>query len=204
MPTVLVNGSAFAPEADAGSWGPLLDAVDRHVAPTGEIVAAVRFDGVDEPGFREEAILVRPLTSDLIVEIDTLTPAVLLDGVLDEGRASLPMLERAARELAQGFRGPRVETASHGLGQFAESLMNLLSLVVAAAQAAGNGLDTIQGAQGPVLPVVAALDGALQPLLEANGARDWITVADILEYDVAPLLSRFEGIFDALRQPAAG
>jgi hypothetical protein len=202
MPTVLLNGTTFADIDQARNWGPLLTAIDAHVAPSGEIVAAVRFDGVDEPGFREDAVLIRPLGHELIVEVETLSPRELLDRVLDEGRSSLPQLEHSARELAQGFRGVRVEAASLGLAQLAESLMNLLSLVVAAAEASGVSLDTLQTADGPVAPVLTSLDAALAPLLDANGARDWITVADLLEYDVAPILRRFDGVLDALRLAA--
>ena len=97
MATVLLNGTAFAPVSPAPSWGPLLDAVDRHVAPTGEIVATVRFDGVDEPGFRDDAVLGLILGNELIVEIETLHPDDLLGNVLDEASRSLPTVAMSAR-----------------------------------------------------------------------------------------------------------
>jgi hypothetical protein len=49
------------------------------------------------------------------------------------------------------------------------------------------------------MPLLRALDAQLAPLLEAQRGGDWITVADILEYDLAPLMPRFDAIFDALR-----
>jgi hypothetical protein len=199
MATVLVNGTAFVPGNPAPSWGPLLDAVDRHVEPTGEIVAAVRFDGVDEPGFREAAVLGLVLGSELIVEIDTMPPAELLAGVLDEASRSLPALAASACALAATLRGAQVDGATRALGQLAESLSNLVQLVAASAAARGVTLDALQTAQGPALPILQALDTHLVPLLEAQRAGDWITVADVLEYDVAPLMPRFDAVVDALR-----
>ena len=49
------------------------------------------------------------------------------------------------------------------------------------------------------MPLLRALDAQLTPLLEAQRAGDWITVADILEYDIAPLMPRFDAVLDSLR-----
>ena len=199
MATVLVNGTAFVPKTPMPSWGPLLNAVDRHIEPSGDIVAAVRFDGVDEPGFRDVAVLGLVLGSELIVEIDTMPPAQLLAGVLDEASRSLPALAASACALADALRGAQVDHAARSLGQLAESLSNLVQLVAASAAARGVGLDALRTTEGPALPILRALDAHLTPLLEAQQAGDWITVADILEYDIAPLMPRFEAVVDALR-----
>jgi hypothetical protein len=197
--TVLVNGTAFVPATPVPSWGPLLDAVDRHVAPSGEIVAAVRFDGVDEPGFREDAVLDLVLGSELIVEIETLHPNELLGNVLDEASRSLPALAASACELAAVLRGAQVDSAARGLGQLADSIANLVQLIAAAAAARGVSLDTLTTRERPALPLLRTLDTQMTPLLEAQSAGDWITVADVLEYDIAPLIPRFEALIDSLR-----
>jgi hypothetical protein len=197
--TVLLNGTAFAPATPVPSWGPLLDAVDRHVAPSGEIVAAVRFDGVDEPGFRDDAVLGLVLGSEVIVEIETLLPTELLGNVLDEASASLPTVAASALELAGALRGAHVDGAARGIGQLANTVANLVQIVVAAATARGVALETLETRDGPAMPLLRALDAQLTPLLEAQAGDDWITVADILEYDVAPLMPRFDAILDSLR-----
>jgi hypothetical protein len=197
--TVLLNGTNFVPVTPAPSWGPLLDAVDRHVAPSGEIVAAVRFDGVDEPGFRDDAVLGLVLGSELIVEIETQHPNDLLGSVLDEASRSLPAVAASACELAGVLRGAQVDAAARGIGQLAETIANLVQLVVAAATARGIALDALETREGPAMPLLRALDAQLTPLLEGQQAGDWITVADVLEYDIAPLMPRFEAVIDSLR-----
>ncbi len=199
MATVLLNGTAFVPVIPVPNWGPLLDAVDRHVAPSGEIVAAVRFDGVDEPGFRDDAVLGLVLGSELIVEIETLHPNDLLGNVLDEATRSLPAVAASACELATILRGAEVDAAARGIGQLAETIANLVQLVVAAATARGVALETLETREGPAMPLLRALDAQLTPLLEGQQAGDWITVADVLEYDIAPLMPRFEAVIDSLR-----
>jgi hypothetical protein len=49
------------------------------------------------------------------------------------------------------------------------------------------------------MPILRALDAQLTPLLEGQQAGDWITVADVLEYDIAPLMPRFDAVIDSLR-----
>ena len=60
-------------------------------------------------------------------------------------------------------------------------------------------LEQLETREGPAMPLLRALDAQLTPLLEAQAAGDWITVADILEYDVAPLMPRFDAVLDSLR-----
>jgi hypothetical protein len=203
MSHVILNGAPYTATTDAGSWGDLLEAIDRDTAATGAIVGAVRFDGVDEPGFREPAILVRPLESDLIVEIDTEAPGALLGRILDEGVDSLPALEQAARALADDFRGTDMMQASRGLTQLADSLINLVTLIAASMAAAGAPLETLTLDGKSVGGHLLALDAALAPLLEAHAAGDYITVADGLEYDVAPTIAPLADVIEALRLASA-
>ena len=202
MSHVILNGHPFEPAGDVMSWEALLGVVDEQASGTGHIVSSVRFDGVDEPGFREPAILIRRLDTDLIVEIETEPPTALLGRILDEGAASLPALEQSSVALAQAFRGTEVDQAARGLGQLAESLMNLVALIAAATAAAGTRLDTLMLDGESVGTTLVALDAAIGPLLEAHAAGDYITVADTLEYDVAPVIPRLLDVIDALRQTA--
>jgi hypothetical protein len=201
MSHVILNGAPYT-AAEAACWGDLLDAIDRETAASGAIVGAVRFDGVDEPGFREPAVLVRALETDLIVEIETETPGALLERILDEGASSLPALEQSARLLADGFRGRDTAAASRDLVQLAESLMNLVALVAASAAAVDVRIEALALEGQPVGPVLSDLDAALGPLLEAHAASDFITVADVLEYDVAPAIPRLGDVIEALRLTA--
>lgn len=203
MSHVLLNGSPYTPTLSPASWGDLLDLVDREIAASGTIVGSVRFDGVDEPGFREPAILIRRLESDLIVEIDTESPASLLGRVLDEAAGSLPSLEASTRAIADAFRGPDATGATQGLVQLAESLMNLVALVAASCAASGLDVDRLTLDGRPVGPVLGALDTALGLVLDAQVARDYVTVADALEHDVAPAIPALRAVIDAVRQSAA-
>ena len=199
MATVLLNGTAFVPATPVPAWGPLLDAVDHHVAPSGEIVAAVRFDGVDEPGFRDDAVLGLVLGHELIVEIDTLHPNDLLGDVLDEASRSLPAVAASARELANVLarRPGRRRGARHRAARRIDLQPGAAGRRVR--DRARVALDMLQTREGPAMPLLRTLDAQLMPLLEAQRAGDWITVADILEYDIAPLMPRFDAVLDSLR-----
>ena len=93
--------------------------------------------------------------------------------------------------------------ASQGLVQLAESLIEPRG----AARGVCRGrrartLDALTLDGQPVGARSRALDTALGPLLDAQAAGDWITVADILEYEVAPSIPPLRDVFDALRHTA--
>jgi hypothetical protein len=84
--------------------------------------------------------------------------------------------------------------------QLAESLLSLVALLAASAAAAGTSLDALTLNGQKVGPALVALDLALSPLLEAQAAGDWITVADILEYEIATSIPPMNDVFEALRE----
>jgi hypothetical protein len=46
--------------------------------------------------------------------------------------------------------------------------------------------------------VIRHLNNTIEALLEAHGARDWVTLADVLEHDLAPLMPSLGQVIDAL------
>ena len=81
-------------------------------------------------------------------------PNDLLGEVLDEASRSLPAVAASACELAGVLRGANVDAAARGIGQLAETIANLVQLVVAAATARDVALDTLQTREGPAMPLL--------------------------------------------------
>lgn len=204
MPNVFLNGSPYALDPVPATWNDLLAGLDRRLEPEGHAIAAVRFDGVDEPEFRAAATLARPLTPSLIVEVDADTQSALILRCLDEAAASIPEIAQAAVDLAANYRLVDVREANTQLGIFAEALSNLMALVGAAGQVLRVDLLTVPAPEGglPAAEVIPQLDAALKAVAEAHAGQDWITLADSLEYDVAPLVSQLTAVVDHLASTA--
>ncbi len=198
MARVLVNNEATSVETGLKTWGELLSWADRTSAGRGQLVTAVRLDGVDEPSFRDESLAGRALESLATIEFDATSPGDLVSESLEEGRAGLNGLRDHALEVARRFRGTRVGYANQGLAEFTQGLATLVSLVEAIGEALGMPIDTLSVDDTPVVALIDAMGEPLQALGQAQAQEDWVTVADILEFDLEPALARCEPFFDAV------
>ena len=80
--------------------------------------------------------------------------------------------------------------------------MSLVALVTASAAAAGIPVANLELDGEPGGPALANLDAALGPMLDAHAACDFVTVADVLEFDVAPAIAPLASVIGAVRQGA--
>lgn len=198
MPRVMLNGQDYVVQPTPLNWSELLTSLDRDLEPRGFMVTAIRVDGIDLPGFRDEGRLSSALGSDAVIEVDASTPDELLEDGLREAARSVTQLREAAVALAAGYRQVDVSEANTHLATFADTLANLMALVAAAGQAMNVQLDDIRIDGMPGSAVIRHLNNTIEALLEAHAARDWVTLADVLEHDLAPLMPSLGQVIDAL------
>jgi hypothetical protein len=198
MPRVMLNGQDYVVQPTPLNWSELLTSLDRDLEPRGFLVTAIRVDGIDQPDFRDDGRLAGTLGRDAVIEVDATTPAELLEEGLREAARSVAQLRQAATALAAGYRLVDVSEANMHLATFADTLANLMALVAAAGQAMKVQLDDIRVEGMPGSAVIRHLNNTIEALLEAHGARDWVTLADVLEHDLAPLMTSLGQVIDAL------
>lgn len=204
MPNVFLNGSPCTFDPTPATWNDLLASLDRQFESDGRAISGVRFDGIDEPAFRDPALLARALSPSLMIEIDAESQSALVVRALNEAALSIPEISNACIELAAGYRLVDVSQANAQLGVLAEALSNLMALVWSASQVLRVDLLAAPAPEGgmPSAQVMPKLDEALKAVIEAHAGQDWITLADSLEYDVAPLVARLTGLVDYLESAA--
>jgi hypothetical protein len=182
MGQLLVNDELHIVESAHETWAELLDWADGVSAGRGLLVTAVRVNGVDEPSFRRLARSNRALSAESLV--------AALSG--------LAGLRAHALDVARRFRDTRVAVAHSGLAELTHGLGTLVTLVEAISRAmdvAGDEV-TCQGrsAFGPV----EDLGPPLEELADAEHRQEWTTIADILEVDLEPAISRVAPLLTAL------
>jgi hypothetical protein len=202
MPRVLVNNEPQDIHEGLKTWGQLLAWVDHQVAAGGQLVTAARLDGVDEPSFRDPTQAVRSLSDWAVVEVDVATPASLVTESLQEALDGLASLRQYAVTVAHRFRGTDLGLANRGLGELSQGLQTLVGLIEALGGAIGVGLEQFEWQGRPTSMLLQELGQPLTPLAEAQRASDWVTVADILEFDLEPALAQCEPFFRALADMA--
>jgi len=75
---LLLNAKPFLHPTSLETWGNWLQALDASASRTGQIVTAVRFDGVEEPAFRAAQAQARRLAAFESVEVETAPPRALV------------------------------------------------------------------------------------------------------------------------------
>ena len=194
-----VNGIEQPLENLPDYWGKLLEQVDRDADRRGEVVTAVRFDDVEQPAFREEALASCPLTELEAIEIETTARRALIDDALAQGIISCHALATAARDARALFRAGDVAAASRALVEFGEGIRSLVVLVGAVAAACATAFDSIETKGRSVSDEVNDLIRQLEDVVAAQQADDWLTVADILEFEFESALAGWRERFAALR-----
>jgi hypothetical protein len=185
---------APAPE----TWGDLLDKLDADASRDGLLLTAARFDGVEIPAFRDPDMTARRLQTVGRVDVDTAPPRTLLRQCLVEAIPSLGTAATEAEGLAAIYRGEHVAPGHERLAALALELGALTSLIAALEgpleiDVRAIVVDGVSGGQH-----LQTLISGLDALVDAQQSQDWLTVADVLEYDVAPAIAGWSALFSTL------
>ncbi|MFN8057679.1 MAG: hypothetical protein U0Q12_23495 [Vicinamibacterales bacterium] len=200
MTKVWFNGAAYESDAvlDTERWEVLLTEVDACVSQRGEIVTAVRFDGIDEPAFRHPELAARPITAHTTIEIESGAPGAFLEDCLADVRDAVPTLAIAVRAVASRYRAFDLDVANKDVAEVADGLGTMIALVATSGVAAGVALDELVVGDGTIGELIADLHRSVETIVAAQRAQDWVTLADVLEHDVAPILDRWPMAFAVL------
>jgi hypothetical protein len=202
MTRLLVNDAPLAADPAAKTWGELLAALDRHSHADGRVVTCVRLDGVDEPSFRDPSLGPRPLDALAVVEVRTELPVALLSETVREALEGLGSLSAFALDAGRRFRGDDLQAAHQGLLELVQGLQVLTSLLATIGAVLQTDIRTLVADGQPVAPLLERIGVHLEALIAAQQAQDWLTLADIVEYDIQPALEACRPLFTRLSEAA--
>lgn len=176
------------------TWADLLTDVDRQLDGRGRVLTEVVFDGVGEPTYREPGSLARRLSTIGRIDLSTATPDALLRDCFRESAQSVRALMAECAGAARLLRTADVRRAYEHLAALATALGQLILLIrtLEGLDAAGD-----DGGTRTRLAELAQFGELLESVMSAQSSRDHFAVADILEYDLTPLLHAWETRFDA-------
>ena len=203
MVECMLNQEPTIVDSGLKTWGDLLNLLDDDCVSERQTVTAVRFDGVDQPTFRAPHLAILPLAPLRRIEVETIDRTRLLRGTLGSAHQSLPALAAGAATVARAFRGHDLTGAHEQFATLVEAIRTLTMLTVASATAAGADVESLACGVGTGAEVMGAVGVVLDTLAQAQEARDWVAVADTLEFDLAPALIEWGGLFDAVAERCA-
>jgi cytochrome c-type biogenesis protein CcmH/NrfG len=85
------------------------------------------------------------------------------------------------------------------MSEFANGILSIVWILNTAAAARGVSLALMESNGRAMSAQLSELTGQLIAIVEAQQAQDWLTVADILEYDFKPALRAWQPVFEGLR-----
>jgi len=201
MSMCAVDGKEFGAWTGLKTWGQLLDALEQGAGPDRTVVTAVRFRGVDQPSFREPEFLIQDLQASAPIEVETCQARVLLDEAIEACLNGLGPLSLAAQQTADAFRSHDIGDAHTRLTDLVATLQALTKLMTAVGLGDLTPRPERPGADAALLDQMGQI---LESLIEAATNQDWISVADILEYDLADLLPQWRDVLRDLASPESG
>lgn len=203
MVTIVMDHAPHTIDSAARTWGELLGRLDRDLTGSGRIVTEVRLDRVEEPAFRDPVLAGRELSAISHIGIRTGTPDALMRSCLEEAIVGIDALSDATIRIGDGFRRGDLECANRDLAELARGIATLVTIVGAAGLAMRTRSMDVGEAATEIPDAVNELDRFLQDLIVAQRDQDWITVADVLQYDFEPALRRWRGVLTVLVPVAA-
>lgn len=180
-----VRHNGRAQQIEAGAGVSLAQVLQTCVAGGPRVVIArARLDGRELSRDEIDALESQPATGHAELDVETRPAAEVALESLESSAAYVPALEGALQRTAAQLRQGRIEEANELFAGALDGFSVLLFAVTAAARELPE-----------VASALAGLDDELQPwletLCEAQQGHDWLSVADALEYEVAPRVSQW-------------
>jgi hypothetical protein len=194
MSICTVNGSEHKAGSGLETWGQLLATLEQGDGANRPVVTAVRFAGVDQPTFRAPSVLALDLHAAAPVDVETFLAGELVASARQAVLEGLDTLTAAARDAADAFRLHDLPRAHRGLGNFVTTFRLLTALTDAVGHA------DVPAAEAEFDQRDAAflkqLGASLESLVAFNENEDWISVADVLEYEIANVLPQWAAVLN--------
>jgi hypothetical protein len=133
------------------------------------------------------------------IDVETSTAQDLVASARQTALVGLDALAVGALQVAEAFRLHDLSRAHRGLGDFVGTFRELTRLTALLGVA-----DAQAGMPAPVTPeseYLAHLGESLESLIACDLNEDWLSVADILEYEIAGVLPRWATV---LKQQVEG
>jgi hypothetical protein len=198
---VVVDGTRrWVPPEGITTFQALFEAFRKSQNDPRRVVALVKLDGAVLSGDRQAAMGQEALPSGGLLEIQTADRLALAAGTLADLHTHLAALERTHQEAAEQVIGANYRDALVRFKDCFEGWVLFVGALRSVSLAAEINLSTLETPDGPLEPVLRDLQSALSQFKTAFDQSDVVRLADLVQYDLKPLLGRARTGLEALRR----
>ena len=177
----------------------LMRVMSEHVQP-GNVITAVKLNGTGYSEKNPHGAADVPLKDIKTLEIDTMSAEEMARHFFNNGGKHLDLLIRGAEKISELFRIADETEANEHYVEYLENLRLFVQMVAESKEALHLNLSAIPFQKATVEDEVQKLSNMMDQMLKVQENEDWVMLADLLEYELIPLLKGWDQVFALLRE----
>jgi hypothetical protein len=175
----------------------LVKVMSEHVQP-GKVITGVKLNGAGYSEKKPHDAATVSLKDIQTLEIDTMSAEEMARHFFNNGAKYLELLIKGAEKISELFRIADETEANEHYAEYLENLQLFLQMVAESKEALHLNLSAIPFQNATVEDEVQKLSNVTDQMLKVQENEDWVMLADLLEYELTPLLRGWESITQIL------
>jgi len=192
---VTINEEEIAVPSEIATWGELLDWIETAYLKAGQCITHVYLAGDETYNYRDRLICDQDLASIGNVEVQSGDFDMVVHESLEELDRELKGAMDASKEIVQRFEKRNEEAGYNQLVQLLESIRIFFTIF-------SEDLGWVEPKESEISrkEFSPLLERALTQLISAQETRNWVSVCDVLEYEITPILESWQGMVARTRE----
>ncbi len=176
------------------TWGDVLDWLETDYLAQGRCITKVSFGSTEAADYREDAVCGRDLQALDEIDIESGDFDMVVQESLAELSSEIDRLADAGRSVVGLFEQRKNGDAHAALSRYLTSLGTLFGVLA-------TDLGWAHDESGDVRPALTrTLEEALGQLIAAQENGFWISVCDVIEYEIPPVLDGWKALVERTRK----
>ena len=188
---------------DGYAVGDILKQIEAYLIKQGLRSGSRKLDGT-EIDRRDALLLKKPVEDFALLEIETIEVRKKALRALGEVRSHLPGIIQKIKSVSEEIQSGNLVGGYKMLGSCAE-MMNLIVRVVEEVRALmGIEMSALETTDTSATKLLEDVRDVLKETKQALDSRDTVTVADLMEYELAPKINGWDKVLDRLIEKVSG
>ncbi|MBI4389199.1 MAG: hypothetical protein HY580_03380 [Nitrospinae bacterium] len=196
---ILINGIEDAQKYDGTTLGDVLRQIEQTKVLRGTFISNLKLNRQDSD-LRSEEVLRTPIPAIQSLEIEISSISALITKNIANAEEYLNKLIPGIQKAAGLFHSGSEQEANQFFIIIVDGIDWLSQVVDSVVDAMGMDAGKIQVNGKTVLERKSQLLDLIQQMLNANKNKDWVHLADLLEYEILPFYQEWQTFLPQLRQ----
>ena len=188
---------------EGGTLEQVLQHIQSDVCPPGRLVVGLRCDGKDVPSGAMSATLEEPVAKFERLEVITSTRCLLVSEAMTQAEECLEQTAATCERVAELLNEGNSDEAVSALGECLGVWQQLHEAVGKSITMLDLDADTVTIDGVALAEVIDKPKDVLGQIKQALVARDYVLLADILQYEFGEVIDRWRALAAKLREEAA-